>query len=444
MPAALRSKPVALALRPPRGRARPRRRPDGLVVQARAFPGGGRRRGEGALRVPHVLHDGRSAPGTCPVCGMDMEPVTDGGTQVALGARDRFMAGVRTASVERRQAVHRIRALGKIRYDERREGQVTAWVSGRLDRLFVDFTGVEVGRRREDRRDLRARARDRPGGAPLRAAYRATRPAVGEREGRGACAQRRGRLPGGSQALAPPRHGCGDRGRDRGERGRSRSPRHPRQRRRNGGRRSASTPATTSRPASVLFDVVDLSTVWAMLDVFEEDAGAVFLGQRVEIEVPSLPGEVYARRDLVRRPRPRRAAPRRAGARRPLDNRDRRLKPGSFVDAEILVDLTAGGGVVDPATGAQPGPVLLVPRSAVLEGGDAEARLRHEAAARAHGERRRALAGDLRAPARCGLGLRVGDDHGRARRPVRGARRSSRGGSSSSTASSSSPAGRAS
>ncbi len=34
--------------------------------------------------------------------------------------------------------------VGKVDYDETKLGYITAWVAGRLDRLYVDFTGVEV------------------------------------------------------------------------------------------------------------------------------------------------------------------------------------------------------------------------------------------------------------------------------------------------------------
>ncbi|KHE92689.1 MAG: hypothetical protein SCABRO_01549 [Candidatus Scalindua brodae] len=34
--------------------------------------------------------------------------------------------------------------VGKVDYDETRLGYITAWISGRLDRLYVDYTGVAV------------------------------------------------------------------------------------------------------------------------------------------------------------------------------------------------------------------------------------------------------------------------------------------------------------
>ena len=37
-----------------------------------------------------------------------------------------------------------LRMVGKIDYDETRLKTITAWVGGRLDRLYVDYTGVPV------------------------------------------------------------------------------------------------------------------------------------------------------------------------------------------------------------------------------------------------------------------------------------------------------------
>jgi Cu(I)/Ag(I) efflux system membrane fusion protein len=36
--------------------------------------------------------------------------------------------------------------VGKVQYDETRVGNITAWVAGRLDRLYVDYTGISVAK----------------------------------------------------------------------------------------------------------------------------------------------------------------------------------------------------------------------------------------------------------------------------------------------------------
>jgi Cu(I)/Ag(I) efflux system membrane fusion protein len=51
---------------------------------------------------------------------------------------------IRTAPVDYRTLVKEIRTVGEIAYDERRVKVVSAWIGGRINRLHVNFTGVEV------------------------------------------------------------------------------------------------------------------------------------------------------------------------------------------------------------------------------------------------------------------------------------------------------------
>jgi len=90
-------------------------------------------------------------PGACPICGMDLIPVAsdqDGGSgsprQLVLSEHARKLAGIETIPVRRRFVEAEIRMVGKIDYDETRVKRITAWVPGRLDRLFVDYTGTFV------------------------------------------------------------------------------------------------------------------------------------------------------------------------------------------------------------------------------------------------------------------------------------------------------------
>ncbi len=98
-------------------------------------------------------------PGKCPICGMDLIPVAadEGGAaagtkeplrRLALSETARRLAQVQVSPVERKPVEVSRRLVGKLDYDERRLAYITSWVSGRLDRLYVDFTGtvVEKGR----------------------------------------------------------------------------------------------------------------------------------------------------------------------------------------------------------------------------------------------------------------------------------------------------------
>lgn len=88
-------------------------------------------------------------PGKCPICFMDLIPATsgddDGGPRtLVMGENAMALAEIETAVVERRGVAHEIEMVGKVAIDETRLSYITSWVPGRLDRLFVDYTGVSV------------------------------------------------------------------------------------------------------------------------------------------------------------------------------------------------------------------------------------------------------------------------------------------------------------
>lgn len=89
-------------------------------------------------------------PGKCPLCGMDLIPLKMGGKQMTglrqlvVSPSARALMNVQVTPVERRFVETEVRMVGKVEYDETRLKHITAWVPGRLDRLFVDYTGVSV------------------------------------------------------------------------------------------------------------------------------------------------------------------------------------------------------------------------------------------------------------------------------------------------------------
>ena len=86
-------------------------------------------------------------PGKCPICGMDLIPVaTSAGAMrtLSISAESKGLMNIETSPVERRYVMHEILMVGRVDYDETTLGYITAWVPGRLDRLFVDFTGIQV------------------------------------------------------------------------------------------------------------------------------------------------------------------------------------------------------------------------------------------------------------------------------------------------------------
>jgi len=89
----------------------------------------------------------RNGPGKCPLCGMDLVPVTSGSgglRTLTVSPEARALMNIRTAPVEHKYVTAEVEMVGKVDYDETRLGYITAWIAGRLDRLYADYTGVEV------------------------------------------------------------------------------------------------------------------------------------------------------------------------------------------------------------------------------------------------------------------------------------------------------------
>lgn len=80
-------------------------------------------------------------PGQCPICGMKLIPVSQlPNTMADLEQR----AGLETEAVQRRELFKEIRTVGKLDYSERQVELITARIAGRVDRVFADFTGLDV------------------------------------------------------------------------------------------------------------------------------------------------------------------------------------------------------------------------------------------------------------------------------------------------------------
>lgn len=94
----------------------------------------------------------KSGQTKCPICNMDLVQVSageeipgeEGEVTLKLSPRAQRLAGVKTSEVTYLPLTKEIRTVGKIDYDERRQAYVASRIPGRIDRLFVDFTGTDV------------------------------------------------------------------------------------------------------------------------------------------------------------------------------------------------------------------------------------------------------------------------------------------------------------
>jgi Cu(I)/Ag(I) efflux system membrane fusion protein len=93
----------------------------------------------------------QGSSGLCPICNMDLIPLeaenSDGGLrEVSISPEASSMLDLRVTPVQRATANMSVELFGKIDYDERSVVTTTARISGRLDRLYADFTGTTVSK----------------------------------------------------------------------------------------------------------------------------------------------------------------------------------------------------------------------------------------------------------------------------------------------------------
>lgn len=287
--------------------------------------------------------------GKCPICFMDLIEADSGDGEEDLGPRSLRMsenamalADIETAPVERRSVAHEVDMVGKIAFDETRLAYITSWVSGRLDRLFVDYTGVTV---RADDHLVEIYS------PTLYSAQQELLQAIATAE----------RLEGSSleilretsdQTVISAReklrlYGLGEEQIqeivERGVPDRLVTVRSP-----IGGIvvHKNALEGMYVKEGTQIYTIADLSKVWVLLDAYEADLAWLRYGQDVEFKVEAYPGEVFHGRiafiDPLLDDRTRTVK-----IRLNVDNSDQRLKPDMFVSATAQAVLTEHGKVVD-------------------------------------------------------------------------------------------------
>ena len=91
-------------------------------------------------------------PGLCPLCAMDLIPLQSSGSGDASIDPDAIqisneaiaLANIQTTRVNRENPVKDVRLYGTIQVDERLSQSQTSHESGRIEKLFVNFTGESV------------------------------------------------------------------------------------------------------------------------------------------------------------------------------------------------------------------------------------------------------------------------------------------------------------
>jgi len=284
--------------------------------------------------------------------GMDYIPVYEGEEETSGGVKISDakvqMLGVRSAAVERRALDAVVRATGRIEVDERRLATITPKFEGYVEKLHVNATGQYVAR-----------------GAPLFEAYSPELLAT-QRE-YAIAVQGLAQVKGADDATVAGMKHLADSALERlrnwdvtdeqiaqlaagGKPQRALTFRAPAS-----GHviERKATQGMRFMPGEVLYQLADLSTVWVIAEVAEQDIGRVRTGLTARARLDAYPGQVFEGRVTYIYPTLK-ADTRTAQLRVELPNPQGRLKPAMYAQVEIA------------AAGS---PQLVVPSSAVIDNG---------------------------------------------------------------------------
>lgn len=101
---------------------------------------------------PSIVSD---KPGNCPICGMalvkrvnhaDHNAADAGIAAISLSPEQRVTANVETMTVSLGTHTGELVTTGRVTFDERRVAQVSAYTAGRIEKMYVNFTGDQVRR----------------------------------------------------------------------------------------------------------------------------------------------------------------------------------------------------------------------------------------------------------------------------------------------------------
>ena len=284
-------------------------------------------------------------PGKCPICFMDLIPLEgdDGGQsgprRLKMSEASMALADVETVPVQRRHVTNVVRMVGKVDYDETRLADITARVAGRLDDLYVDYTGTRVRKgdhlvsiysedlvtgQREllqtwERYNSAENPRSKEDAQRTLDMVEKKLRRLGLKPEQIEAIKQRGTVSDHLTLYAPVGGVVIQRHTNEGER---------------------------VQIGTKIYTIADLSRVWVFLDAYESDVPWIRYGQEAEFTTETFPGETFQGRvafiDPVLNEKTRTVK-----VRVNVPNQDLRLKPGMFVHAIVRSRLARGGRVLD-------------------------------------------------------------------------------------------------
>lgn len=278
--------------------------------------------------------------GDCPICGMDLIPATSSGSgnsnpmAFEMTPEAVAMAQIHTTKIGGVNASGELFLTGKIQADERENASVTSKFPGRIEKLYVTFTGEQVksGQKLASiyspellsaQRELLEAAKTKNEFPELYLAtkeklklWKLTESQINTIEQSGKVTEQLDILADQAGVVIQRNVSVGD---------------------------YVST-------GTVLFNVVNLDKLWVLLDAYESDLSFLNLGNEINFSVAGLPGEAFKAKityiDPLLNPNTRAAS-----VRAEINNSSQKLKPEMFVTARIKTNAkSAASGISIPRT----------------------------------------------------------------------------------------------
>ena len=276
----------------------------GLILLIGLFLGrlifsGGSRAGDQAVTAEHDHTHGEEIwtcsmhpqirmdkPGKCPICAMDLIPLTTTGSgdaaidpnAIQLSTEAVALANIQTTGVSRENPVKEIRLYGTILVDERLSQSQTSHVGGRIEKLMVSFTGERV---REGQTiasvyspELLSAQQELLEAVKMKDVQPMLLEAVREKlslwklsDSQIAAIEQSGKVSPLINITANTGGIVVSKNVNQGD---------------------------YINTGTILFDIVDLSRVWAVFDVYEADLPFLKVGDKLEFTLQSLPGKTFS------------------------------------------------------------------------------------------------------------------------------------------------------
>lgn len=272
-------------------------------------------------------------PGKCPKCFMDLIPLSEdtfstSPYKLKLSDAAKELAQVRTTRVFTGPATKTLRLPGTLALDETRVKHVTAWVGGRIEKLYVNYLGIPV-----QLNDHMAEFYS----PDLLAAQEELRRTIGNDSLHRAVSERLLRW-----GISPEQI------------------EHFKTAEKSGELVTINSPASgivIEQPVKEgmyvsqgtrLFSIADMTRLWLVAAVYERDIQWLRYGQKVECEFEAFPGQIFPGTIAFISP-VLSTNSRTVDARINIDNEQGLLKPGMFGRVTVKVAIGSKGEVINPA-----------------------------------------------------------------------------------------------